>query len=203
MDLVFALDTSSAQSPSTYLACRGIFQQLLQSMDEFVFLGPNLIQIGAVHFSDEASYFLPMNFTHDIDTFASTFQDSKQDDYNSTSRLSNALRFIQREMLSNKRGTRNSALKYVILVYNGFDKNATDSFSVAEDMINKGITLISIGVGTNYKHEDVFKMSSSPFHAYLTEQDTSTNQWTLLNSELEFIKKVTNSRLQCTNRVNA
>ncbi|XP_062595270.1 cartilage matrix protein-like [Saccostrea cucullata] len=202
-DIVFALDTSTIQSQTTYKASLGIFVQLMQSMDEFVFLGSEYVQIGTVHFSDTALSFLPLNFTTDLDTFASTFQAAKQDNRNSSSSLANALQFIWQEMFSDRQGARYSALKYVVFVNNGFDINMTETYNLVEEMTKDGIALISIGVGKNYKDGQVLNTASSPFHAYFSEQDRSTNQWTLQDTEFEFIKRLINRRLECTNRVNA
>lgn len=69
-------------------------------------------------------------------------------------------------------------------------------------MTKKGIDILSIGIGTKYQDSDVLKTATSPFHAYFSELDFSKNQWTLTNTELDFIKKF-NSRLECTSRINA
>lgn len=202
VDLVFALDTSSIQHSATYLASQNIFLQLLAAMHEFVFLGQGYVQIGVVHYSDTATVFMALNFTHDLNTFASTFQASLQDNFNSSSNLSNALRFIQEEMFTTKHGARDHASKCVVHVFNGHDTNITESIGIVKDMTKRGINILSIGIGTNYQDSGVLKTASSPFHAYFSELDFSTNQWNLTNTELEFIKKF-NSRLECTSRINA
>eukprot|EP00105_Crassostrea_gigas_P036613 XP_019920761.1 PREDICTED: von Willebrand factor A domain-containing protein 2 [Crassostrea gigas] len=202
VDLVLVLDTSSIQHPTTYLASRNIFLQLLAAMNEFVFLGQGYVQIGVVHYSDNATVFMPLNFTHDLNTFASTFQASLQDNFNSSSNLSNALQFIQKEMFTTKHGARDHASKYVVHVFNGHDTNITESIGIVEDMTKRGINILSIGIGTKYQDSDVLKTATSPFHAYFSELDFSTNQWNLTNTELEFVKKF-NSRLECTSRINA
>lgn len=171
-------------------------------MHEFVFLGQGYVQIGVVHYSDNATVFMPLNFTHDLNTFASTFQASLQDNFNSSSNLSNALQFIQEEMFTTEHGARDNASKYVVHVFNGHDTNITESIGIVEDMTKKGINILSIGIGTKYQDSDVLKTATSPFHAYFSELDFSTNQWNLTNTELEFVKKF-NSRLECTSRINA
>lgn len=141
-------------------------------------------QVGVVTFSHIAELSIKLNEHKDLKSFNDAVDDIKI--IGSYTRTDLALRTAEEQMFTQKNGTRSGIPKVLIVLVDGSQTKRADfedPADVAEEMRQKGIKIIVVGMGKQVKEKDLRKIAGKKSNLFIAKSFSD-----LLKKD--FVKKV-------------
>ncbi|XP_046370521.2 collagen alpha-4(VI) chain-like isoform X2 [Haliotis rufescens] len=159
-DVIFLLDASSSEGSSN-------FQKELDFVSKFVNdfdIGPDHMQFGAIRFSTSASLVFDLN-SHT--TKASLQMAVASISYTGgTTYTDKALALARGTGFTSTHGARPDAKRYVIVITDGESMSPTQTLTAATNLKNDGVSIITIGVGTQVRQSELDGMATDKTHVF-------------------------------------
>ncbi|XP_071081373.1 collagen alpha-4(VI) chain-like [Haliotis cracherodii] len=159
-DVIFLLDDSGSEGALN-------FQKELDFVSKFVNdfdIGPDHMQFGAIRFSTSASLVFDLN-THT--TKASLQMAVASISYTGgTTYTDKALALARGTGFTSTHGARPGAKRYVIVITDGESVSPTQTLKAATNLKNDGVSVITIGVGTQVRQSELDGMATDKTHVF-------------------------------------
>lgn len=167
LDLVVAMDSSGSIGDANFRVQKNFVKNLLAGLN----LAPGYTQVGLIDFNTQPSLLISfLNFT-DYNTTAKIIDNIKY----LTGRLTytdRALRMANEEVLREEAGMRpveSGTPKVVLVITDGQSTDPKKTLVEANKIKDRGIDIISVGIGSNTNLDELIGIASSPNDQYFVD----------------------------------
>ena len=154
-DIMILMDTSDSHGPDAWSTSLGVISGLIETLGN----GYETNRIGLVDMSDNARVTVPLNNRHTVGYLLQHVL-SLERDYRGVE-LSRALRMTLEHVFSESRHRVGIANIWIIIADENVTDDVTTLFAYAQQVKQRGVTIITIGIGQYADYEVLTQLASN------------------------------------------